>query len=285
MILGIGCLTAMDALAKALVELNLNPIQVLGLRMFVIVPAILIVFGWRGKLPELAPTRLRFQIIRGCIGFFAPFCFFLSLKFLPLSNAVVVSYSSIMMITILSHVFLDEKVGVHRWSAVVLGFIGVYIAASPSGEGELLGYFLVFGAALSYAVLFVTGRHLSRTESVGSLVFVFNCCTGLISLCLMPLVWIPVDLWGLVMIGALGILAVCGHFCIVLAFTHSQASLVAPFEYTSLIWAILIEGVIWQYFPGLNTLMGATLIITAGLYVIYRENKLHKVAKAVHSPP
>ena len=80
MIMGIGCLTAMDGLAKALVQQDLNPVQMLGLRVFIIVPLILVIYGVRGRLHELVPNRKVFQVVRGCIGFFAPFCFFLSLK-------------------------------------------------------------------------------------------------------------------------------------------------------------------------------------------------------------
>ncbi len=272
MILGIGALTSMDALAKNLVQQGFNPMQILGLRFFVIIPSMLAFYGLTGKLGELLPTRSKFQIIRGCIGFFAPFCFFLSLKYLPLSDAVITSYSSILMITILSYVVLKEKIGLHRWAAVVAGFIGVYISVSPTGEGRIFGYFLVFIAALSYAILMISGRVLARTESTGSLVFVFNFCVGLIALCFTPFIWHPLTPSSLLTIVALGFLALTGHFCIVLAFTRSQTSVIAPFEYTSVIWAVLIEWTVWQYLPAQRTIVGGMIIICAGIYVIYRES-------------
>lgn len=272
MIFGIGALTGMDAFAKVLVQQGINPMQILGLRIFIIVPAIFFFYGITGQLKDLIPARPKFQLIRGCIGFCAPFCFFLALKYLPLSDAVITSYSSIMMITMLSHFVLGEKVGWHRWGAVVVGFIGVYIAVSPSGEGQIFGYILIFLAALSYAILFVSGRVLSRTDSVGSMVLMFNLCTGLIALCFTPFVWQPLSVTLLLMIIAIGFLALAGHFCLTFAFSRCQTSVVTPFEYSSLIWAVIIEWTIWQYLPAQRTIVGGLIIICAGLYVIYREN-------------
>lgn len=272
MLLGIGALTSMDALAKSLVQQGINPFQILGLRLFVIIPSILAIYTFAGRQRELIPTRPKFQIIRGCIGFLAPFCFFLSLNYLPLSDAIITSYSSIMIITALSHFVLKEKVGIHRWGAVAIGFIGVYIAISPTGEGRVFGYILVFIAALAYAVLMITGRILSRTESVGSLVIIFNLCVGLVALCFAPFVWQPLTLVSFLMIIALGFFALAGHFCVTTAFSKSQTSVIAPFEYTSIIWAVMIEWTIWRYLPAQTTVIGGLIIIAAGIYVIYREN-------------
>ncbi len=272
MVLGIGALSMMDALAKSLVQKQINPIQILGLRLFIVIPAILAFYAITGRLQELVPVRKKFQIIRACIGFLAPFCFFMSLKFLPLSDAVITSYSSIMIMTALSFFVLKERVGMHRWGAVLAGFVGVYIAISPTGEGQILGYALVIIAALSYAVMMVTGRMLSNTESVGSLVFVFNLCVGLIALCMMPFIWQPVDQTTLLQIAGLSCLALIGHFCVVIAFSRSQASVIAPFEYTSIIWAVIIEWTIWQYLPAQRTVVGGVIIVCAGIYVIYRES-------------
>ena len=277
MVLGIGALTTMDAIAKTLVQQGISPFQILGLRLFIVIPVILAVYSLRGQIHELKTTRLKFQIIRGCIGFGAPFCFFLSLKYLPLSDSIVTSYSSILMITALSYFVLKEHVGIHRWAAVVVGFIGVYIAVRPSGEGQILGYILVFIAALSYAVLLISARILARTESVGSLVFYFNLCVGTIGLCFTPFVWHPLTLVTALMIAALGLMALAGHFCLAFAISRSQTSVIAPFEYTSIIWAVIIEWTIWQYLPAQQTLIGGAIIICAGIYVIYRENLRNRV--------
>lgn len=246
--------------------------QILGLRIFLIAPAILAYYWYNNQLSDLIPVRLTFQVLRACIGFVAPFCFFLSLKYLPLSDATISSYSSIMLITILSHFVLREKVGFHRWGAVVVGFVGVYIATSPSGEGEIFGYALVFIAALAYAVLMITGRILARTDSVGSMVITYNLCVGVIGLGFAPFVWheMTITIWATIM--GVGILALTGHLCITVAFTRSQTSVIAPFEYTSLIWAIVIEFALWHYLPEQRTMLGALVIICAGLYVLYREN-------------
>ncbi|ASJ75087.1 DMT family transporter [Granulosicoccus antarcticus] len=275
MIVAIGLLCTMDAVAKVLMHRGMPVIQILAMRSLVIMPLILLVFATQGKLATLRPTRPLLHACRSLVGFIAPLTFFLGIRHLPLTDAVTVSFSSIFMITLLSIVFLGEKVGLPRWSSIIAGFIGVIIVIGPEGGGELGGYLLILIGSAAYAVLFVSGRYLSSTESVASLVFSFNLGVGVVSLLLLPWYWQPqtLDQYGLLL--CLALLAVCGHFLLTLAFSISEASLIAPFEYTAVLWALGFDLLIWQIAPSATTSIGAIIIISSGLYIVYRE-RLHQ---------
>ncbi len=175
------------------------------------------------------------------------------------------------MITALSWPLLKEKVGVHRWSAVVIGFVGVVIAMDPQGGGDALSYFYCLVASLAYALLFVTGRILSKTETVISLVFSFNLALAVVCTVLMPLVWVPVSGELMLKVFGFALLAMTGHICMTIAFSRTAVSILAPLEYTALIWASLFGYLIWGNIPSNRMMMGATIVILCGLYVIHRE--------------
>lgn len=271
MILGIGLLCTMDALAKLLMKNGMPAVQLLALRSVVIVPLMLLIFSFRGNLATLKPTRPILHIGRGIIGFLAPLTFFLGITFLPLTDAVTVSFSSIFMIAVLSIVFLGERVGPHRWASIMAGFIGVVIVIGPQGGGELNGYILILVGSAAYAVVFISGRYLASTESVASLVFSFNLSVGVISLMLLPWYWQPQLLGQYGMLVCLALVAVSGHFLITSAFSNTEASLLAPFEYTAVLWALAFDLLIWHVVPSATTSIGAAIIVSSGLYIVYRE--------------
>ncbi|OED37457.1 hypothetical protein AB833_23565 [Chromatiales bacterium (ex Bugula neritina AB1)] len=273
MLLGIALLAAMDASAKWMVLDNIHPLQLLAVRSVVIVIVLIVGYSIRNNLSELRPTRPWIQALRGTSGIIAPLSFFLSLKYLPLTDAVVVFFTSVFAITIISAYFLGERVGWHRWSAVILGYFGVAIAMAPTGSGAIAGYALVLVSSISYAGLFTSGRWLSETESVSSLVFSYNAGVGLIACCLLPFLWTSMNATEWVLLMLLSGFAVAGHFAITYAFSLAEASAIAPFEYTAIIWALLFDYYIWGSIPPLTTCAGAALIISSGLYVLHRENK------------
>ena len=191
MVSGIFFLSVMDAIAKWLVEDTLNPIQLVAVRSWILVVALLGYYLITSQLEQIKPTRPVAQGIRGMFGFFATYFFFSSLKFLPLADAAVIFFSGTFMITALSWPLLKERVGFHRWAAVIIGFIGVVIAMKPQGGGQMIGYIYCLIGSLAYALLFISGRWLSRTETVISLVFSFNLGLGVVCTLLVPLVWVP----------------------------------------------------------------------------------------------
>lgn len=275
MVIAIALLSTMDAMAKWLAMRDVPVIQILALRSVVIIPLLLVVFHYRNRLSELKPRNKLFHLYRGLIGFTAPLAFFLGIKLIPLTDAVVVFFSSIFIITLLSIIFLGEKVGRHRWASIIVGFIGVLIVAGPKGSGQLYGYLLVLLGSTSYAILFVSGRYLTATESVASLVFSYNLSVGVISLAILPFFWQTLTGNQYVLLVILALLAVCGHYFMTMAFATSEASLIAPFEYTAVLWAIAFDLIVWQTIPSATTGLGAIIIIASGLYIAHRERVRH----------
>jgi len=271
MLIAVLLMCSMDALAKWLLARNVTAVQILAFRSIIIIPLLLLVYKARGNFNELIPSRWKPQLLRGAVGFISPFTFFIGIKYIPLTDAVVLFFSSIFIVTILSVVFLKERVGVHRFASILVGFIGVLIVATPQGGGSIVGYILVLIGSATYSILFVTGRYLSRTESVASLVFSYNLCVGVISLLILPWFWLPVASDNIVWLLLLSALAVSGHYFVTLAFARSEATLVAPFEYTALIWAVGFDFLLWNTVPSLSTSLGAIVIISSGLYIVHRE--------------
>ena len=272
MVGGMFTLVLMDAVAKWLVEANISPVQVLAIRSWIIISIILLVLFVRKEVGALKTRRPIAHGFRGAFGFAAPLCFFLALKHLPLVDATVVFFSSTFILTAMSALVFKERVGIHRWGAVVTGFAGVLIAVDPRGDGELSAYLLVLCSAFVYALLLLTGKRLTEQDSVISLVFSFNLMLGVVSTLLLPLVWIPVT-WTIVAIFLLlSILALAGHYLLTTAFSRAQISAIAPFEYTAVVWAALVGYLVWLDIPSLQVWIGALIITASGLYVIHRES-------------
>lgn len=273
MVAGIFLLSVMDAVAKWLVKETLDPIQLITVRSWFVITVLFGYYSLTNKRTEITPNRPIAQGIRGLLGFLAPYCFFKSLQTLQLADATVIFFSGIFMITALSWPLLKEKVGVHRWSAVIVGFLGVIIAMNPEGGGQTIGYIYCLIGSLTYALLFITGRLLSKTESVISLVFSFNLGLAITCTLLVPLVWVPMSVNLLVIVFLFSMLALSGHICITTAFSKAPVGVVAPFEYTGIIWTVLLGYLVWSEIPAINVVVGAMIIVCCGLYVIYRESR------------
>ena len=268
---GIGLLSIMDAFAKTLQEDGIDAIQIIAMRSWLTVPILFLSYAATGQLQQFKPQRPLWVFGRGFIGFFAPYLFFKSLETLSLADATVMFFSSTFIITALSSPILKERVGIHRWSAVTLGFVGVIIAVEPKGDGNLTGYLYCIIGSTAYAILFLTGRILSRTESTPALVLGFNITLGVMGTMLLPLVWQAPTLHQCGWLLLLALVALAGHLFMTEAFKRAEASLIAPFEYSALLWSVAIGYIFWNDFPTTRVLIGAGIIICCGLYVIYRE--------------
>ncbi|MFK7858041.1 MAG: DMT family transporter [Granulosicoccus sp.] len=271
MVIAMALLSSMDAMAKSLTMDGVEVMQILALRSCLIVTILATVFVFKGKSAELKPRSYKAHAGRGLVGFTAPLCFFYGITHIPLTDAVVIFFTSIFFVTLLSIVFLGEKVGVHRWASIVVGFLGVLIVVGPKGGGDITGYVLVLMGSIAYSILFTSSRYLSATESVPSLVLSFNVSVGAVSLLLLPWFWTELTQMHYARIAVLAVFALGGHYLITLAFSMAEASVLAPFEYTSVIWALIFDLLIWQISPALSTMIGAMIVIASGLYIVHRE--------------
>ncbi|MEE9322257.1 MAG: DMT family transporter [Granulosicoccus sp.] len=281
---GIGVLTMMDAVAKLIVSGELHLMQILFVRSAIIVTGMLSVYRFRSTSTNLKPVKWGLQIIRGLIGSIAPIAFFSALRYLPLTDATVIAYTSVFFTTILSAIVLRERVGIWRWSAILIGYAGVLLAIPPDGDGAWFGYFLVLIASLAYSTLAISGKWLTRSESTASLVIIYNLCVAAVTLFWLPTVWQPLSLSQITPLALFGLMAVVGQFMLVEAYRRLDGSLMAPLEYTSLAWAIALDILIWNDVPGPRVLLGAFIIIAASLFVIHREH-LRMNARANHGTP
>jgi drug/metabolite transporter (DMT)-like permease len=206
------------------------------------------------------------------IGFLAPVSFFTALKTLPLADASVIFFSAAFMLTAASALFLKERVGIHRWGAVVVGFIGVVIAMNPTGSGSVTASLMVLFAAVIYSLIFIWGKKLSHEDSVISLVISTNLGMGIVATALLPWVWVPItsQLFGGFLL--IAVVALAAHYSVAAAFARAEISVLAPFEYSMLLWTVTIGFLIWGEIPTSEMWTGATLIIAAGIYVAHRES-------------
>lgn len=270
-LLGVAFMTGMDAMVKWLVEDRVHVIQLLFIRTCIITILLLAYYAFKRQLSQLKPIRVKAQCIRGLIGFLAPFAFFLALKYLPLTAASVVFFSNIFLITLASALFLKEQVGVYRWSAVAIGYIGVLIAINPTADGELFGYVMVLLSSVIFAFLFISGKKLGSTETSESLVLFYNIGVGVVALLWLPSVWHALTLADWLGILLVSVLAVFGQYCMTHAFALAEASLLAPLNYTTLVLTLIFDWLLWQTVPSAQTALGATIIIVSSCLVIYRQ--------------
>ena len=282
-LLGIGLMMlamllfiVMDAVAKWLVSDAMSAVQIIAVRSWIIcalVPLLLLLRGQQGELRTRQPFR---HLGRGMVGFLAPFTFFSSLEHLELADATVVFFSAAFMLTLASALVLKERVGPHRWGAVMFGFVGVVIAVNPRGGGDIPAYLMVLCATAVYAFIFVSGKLLSRQDSVISLVFSLHFGMGLSASMLLPWYWQPFTPQTLVGLLVISLIALVAHYVFAAAFARADVSVLAPFEYTALVWATIIGYAVWSDFPATEVWIGAVIIIGCGLYVIHRETLQHK---------
>ncbi|MEM7291976.1 MAG: DMT family transporter [Pseudomonadota bacterium] len=269
--LGILSLAVMDALVKWLVGENYSPIQLLAVRSWICIPVFVLLLMRANGFATLRTQRLPAQLLRGLAALATAGTFFYSLKFLPLADAVAISFAATFIMTALSALWLKEHVGVHRWSCVVIGFIGILIITRPGAAAFQFEALYALASAFGYAVVILSGRWLSRTESTASLVFYHNLTILLV--CSLPLLWIwqpmPIEIIGAMF--AFAALALIGHFAVTHAFRIAPVGAIAPFEYSAMLYSILLGVVIWGEVPDLATISGMLIIVASGLYILHRE--------------
>ncbi|MGO4735092.1 DMT family transporter [Bosea sp. 2KB_26] len=249
---------------------------------FALIP-LLLWLGWRGEIPAALKTKnLRGHFKRGVIGSTGMFCGFVALSFLPLPDAVALGYAAPLAVVVLAALVLKERVRIYRWSAVTIGFIGVLIMLSPHlGSFQVAGdnapaigaAFGLAGACCS-AFASIEVRQLTMTERTGAIVFYFTLMTTTLGLFTILLGWRMPDLQDAALMVAIGILGGLGQIFLVQAYRYGDASLIAPFEYSTMLWAVAIGWFVFGDWPASAVLVGAAIVIASGIYVILREKQL-----------
>jgi drug/metabolite transporter (DMT)-like permease len=212
--------------------------------------------------------------------------FFISgLRFLPIAEASATSFIAPLFVTALSIVFLSERVGLRRWLATAVGLIGVLIILRPgSGAFHPAAFFPVV-SALAWACTLVMTRMLSGKEAVIT-TMTWSSLVGFVILsALVPLVWVAPS-WHDILLGILiGVASTAGQWIVVLAFRYADASVLAPFSYTQLMWVSILGFVIFGEVPDIWTITGAVFIVASGLYTAHRERLRHSQLLALEGEP
>jgi drug/metabolite transporter (DMT)-like permease len=266
----------MDAVAKWLVGADYSPVQIIAVRGWILVAALLASLSLRGALTALRTARAGAHVARATAGVSAPLCFFWSLEHLPLAEATAIFFSATFIMTALSAWLLREAVGTHRWAAVLIGFIGVLVVTRPGSGAFQTASLLALASSLGYSILVLSGRWLSKTESTLTLVFYFNLVTTVLTTVMLPLVWRPMALVDMLIIVVMSALALAGHMLLTGAFRLAPIGVIAPFEYSALVWSVLIGFLVWGDVPGPVAALGIGIILASGLYIANRERLDHR---------
>lgn len=288
--------TLMSALVKAVSDRY--PIgEIVFFRSFFALVPLVIWLAWRGEFPSAMRTRAPLgHLKRGMIGTVGMSLGFLSLSLLPLTEAVAIGYAAPLLTVALAALLLGETVRLYRWSAVAIGLSGVlvmlapHLGNTPSGgmiSGSALGAIVAFGGAICSAGASIQTRLLTRTETTGAIVFYFMMMTSVVGLATLALGWNKPDMQDVIILVMTGILGGIGQILMTQSFRYADASLVAPFEYTSMIWAVLLGWMLFGSLPTVWVMTGGIIVAVSGIFVIWRERKLGVVraSEAEVSPP
>ncbi|SFL18194.1 DMT family transporter [Lysobacter sp. cf310] len=271
MLAAVGLFAVMDAGLK-LLSARYPPFQVASLRGAASLPFVL---AWAlATVGPAALLRVRWSLhlLRGVLGIGMMAAFVYALRTLPLSTAYSIFFVAPLLITAMSVPLLGERVGPRRWIAIAVGLIGVLVLLRPTGEGMLsLASLAVLGAALAYAISAITVRLLARTDSTQAMMVWLMAMLAIGAGALAWPDWVAIrgaDLWLILGVGVAGGL---GQYAITEAFRLGEASLIAPLEYTALVWGVLLDLSLWGVLPDAITWVGAAIIVASGLYLLRRE--------------
>ena len=270
MLTGIAAFAVMDATIKWLTA-DYPVAQVVALRSWFGLP-LLCLFALRGGgLITLATRRPLAHVGRYLLVLGLSFSFFWALSQMKLVDAIAITFAAPIFISALSVPLLKEPVGWHRWLAIGIGFCGVLVMLRPGiGVFQWAGL-VVIGSAVFYALLMITTRAYKATEHTAALMLYPQLGMSLTGIIFAPFFWVTPTLGDLGLFALAGMFGSVGIMCLTHAFRLGPAAVISPFEYSALIWAALIGYLVWGELPDVYTLAGAVIVISSGLYIIYRE--------------
>jgi len=252
---------------------------------FAIVP-VMLVYAWRGELAAVVRTeRPLGQAGRGALSIVGMFCNFGALARLPLVESNAISFTSPLFSVALAALLLKEPVRIYRWSAVIIGFIGVLVVLAPHFSGEELTIAMASATSVTGVLYGITGsftnagtmiqtRRLTESETTSSIVFYFSLSCAVAGLVTWPFGWVSPSGGEFAALIGIGVLGGMAHIFLTESYRYASASVVAPFDYTTMIWALVLGYAMFDEVPTLMIVTGSAIIAGSGLFVIWREHQL-----------
>jgi drug/metabolite transporter (DMT)-like permease len=286
----------MQALVRALGdEIPLG--QVVFYRSACAIIPVVLVYAWRRELAAAVRTSRPFgQAWRGLIAVIGMFLNFAALARLPLVDATAISFAAPLITVAFAAIFLGERVRIYRWSAVGIGFAGVIVMLWPHFDlahlmatgttATAIGATCAVVAAFTGAGSVIQTRRLAETESTSSIVFYFSLVCALAGLTTLPFGWLTPSWPQFAMLVSLGLLGGFAHIMLTESYRYASASLIAPFDYTTMLWAFVLGYLLFGEVPTKFVFIGASIVAAAGLFVIWRERVLGlRRMRAAEGPP
>ena len=259
-----------DATAKWLGHAGYASPQVVFFRyLFGLLPVAVVV--WSAVWHSLRTQKPMLHVLRALLLFSALVLFFTGLRLMPLAEAIAVAFTAPLFVTALSVPMLGETVGPRRWSAVLIGFVGAVVMLQPGTEAFRIEALIVVASALFFAFAMLLTRRMSATETNTAMFTYSTVGAGLASIPFMAAVWTTPNADHLWVFFGLGIVGGIAAYLMIVAYRNAPAALIAPFDYTALIWGALFGWILWQEEPPLIVWTGAAIIALSGLYIAHRE--------------
>lgn len=273
---------AMAALIKLAVERDIAVVEIMFWRFAFGLPPLFLYIALRSNARVVRTRRIGAHVWRAGIGLLSMYLSFQALALLPLAEATTIGFAAPLFAIALSALVLHEKVGPRRWTAVLLGFMGVVMVADPAG-GALPAAGLAFavGGAVGVAAVTIAIRRISRTEAPETVVFWFSALCLPVLGAFLPAAATPHDAAEWMILVALGVAGGMAQLLMTGSLSFARIAVIAPFDYVQLVWAVLFGWAVWNSVPTAQTWLGAAIIASCGVYSAYRERKLQQAANAV----
>jgi drug/metabolite transporter (DMT)-like permease len=273
MLVAVASFAAMDAQLKLLSE-HYAALQVAFIRGAAALPFVLAPILVRDRLSRLRPVNLSLHLLRGGLSIVMLVSFVLAVRQSSLASTYAIFMCAPLLVAALSAPMLGEKVAGQQWGAIGVGLAGVLLMLQPAGDRwATSGAFWALLAVATYTLSVVTLRILARTDTNESMVFWFTAMLAVGAGLLSIPVWRGLHWVHAPIMAGVGLCGALGQYFITVAFRSAPAATVTPFEYTALVWGVVLDVAIWSVWPSTVTLLGGAIVIAAGLYVIERERR------------